>query len=593
MRGSGGNSATQAIKDRINIVDVVSRYVQLRHAGGNRYMGPCPFHQETKGSFSVNAEEGFFYCFGCQAAGDIFDFYSRINGVDFKEALEHFAQEAGVQLGGGKENKAQRSEQDRRKRALKLHDIAKNHFRANLRGPAAKACRDYIAGRELDEKIVETFELGWSMDEWNALTNSFLQAGFSKEQGVDSGLLIKNDKGSIYDRFRARLMFPIKNLSGQTIAFGGRIIDKESDAAKYINSSDSPIYKKGDNLYGLFQARRSVSAKKSIILTEGYMDVLTLHQFGYENSCGVLGTALTPEQVKRLGGFASEMELIFDGDAPGRKAAMRSCEMILSKGLNCRVVLLPDPEDIDSLLRTQGKKAFEALRAQAPDGLTFCMRVLNSSYAPREVSAWVKEFLGNLEVPELSSRFISELTKGLGIEEASIRRELKAGLAQDGYTAGYAERPGEGGAPGSAGMQQRQDMDKQFMAFAVRCPQHTAQLRDSGLEFVLDAPWATSLWGKMINCLNESAGEHFEARLLEILDDKEKRFWIRTRTVDAPPPDQAKELLELDGICRKIEKMVSDTTYYSTKRALAPLKGDDSDIELLKTAMKKFSGKKP
>lgn len=589
MRSSGGSSVTQAIKDRINIVDVVSRYVQLRHAGGNRYMGPCPFHQETKGSFSVNAEEGFFYCFGCQAAGDVFDFYSRINGVDFKEALEHLAQEAGVALTGGRESQAQRTEQDRRKRAVKLHDLAKSHFRSNLRGPSAQACRDYIAGRELEDKIVEAFELGWSQDDWNALTNTFIKAGYTKEQGVDSGLLIKSDKGSVYDRFRARLMFPIKDLSGRTIAFGGRIIKKDDDAAKYINSSDSPIYKKGDNLYGLFQARRSISAKKSIILTEGYMDVLTLQQFGYENACGVLGTALTPEQVKRLGGFASELELIFDGDAAGRKAALRSCEMILARGLNCRVVLLPDPEDIDSLLRSQGKPAFEALRAQAPDGLTFCMRVLNSSFAPREVSAWVKEFLGRLEVPELSGRFISELTKGLGIEEAAIRRELKAGLEREGYAGGQsgpARSKAPGGAPG-------QDMDKQFLSFAVRCPQYLARLRDSGLEFVLRAPWASSLWGKMLECHAACAGENFEAQLLENLDDKEKRFWIRTRTVEAPPSDAAKELMELDGICGKIEKIVSDAAYYSTKQALAPLKGDDNDLEILKTAMKKFSGKKP
>lgn len=586
MQGSGGSSVAQAIKDRINIVDVVSRYVQLRHAGGNRYMGPCPFHQETKGSFSVNSEEGFFYCFGCQAAGDIFDFYSRINGVDFKEALEHFAQEAGVQLTGGKENKQARVEQDRRKRATKLHDIAKNHFISNLRGGAAKECRDYIAARELDAKIIDSFELGWSMDDWNVLTNVFLKTGYSKEQGVDSGLLIKNDKGSIYDRFRARLMFPIKNLSGQTIAFGGRIIEKDSEAAKYINSSDSPIYKKGDNLYGLFQARRSISAKKSIILTEGYMDVLTLHQFGYENACGVLGTALTPEQIKRLGGFASELELIFDGDAPGRKAAMRSCEMILTKGLNCRVVLLPDPEDIDSLLKTQGKKAFEELRAKAPDGLTFCMRVLNFSYAPREISDWVKDFLAKLEVPELSGRFVSELTKGLGIEERAIRRELKAGLAQDGYSIASAAGGMSDNGP------QGQDTDKQFISFAVRCPQYIPELRDSGLQFVLRAVWASKLWGKMLECLEAAGKENFEAQLLEQLDDKEKHFWIRTRTVDAPPPDEDKELKALDEMCRKIEKTVSDHAYYSTKQALAPLKGDDYEIELLKTAMKKFCGKK-
>ncbi len=571
-RASDFNSVTQAIKDRINIKDLVGRYVQLRHTGGNRWMAPCPFHQETKGSFSVNEEQGFFYCFGCQASGDIFDFYARINGIEFKEALEQLAQEAGVSLREHRPGQSGGQSQDKKKQALKLHDLARTHFRSNLASAAGKNCRDYIAGRELDEKIVESFELGWSLDDWNALTNVFMRSGFTKEQGVDSGLLIKNDKGSIYDRFRARLMFPIKSLSGQVIAFGGRIIDN-ADAAKYINSSDSPIYKKGDNLYGLFQARGSISAKKSVILTEGYMDVLTLHQFGYKNACGVLGTALTPEQIKRLGGFASNLELIFDGDAPGRKAALRSAEMILSKGLNCRVVILPDPEDIDSLLKKQGVKAFEDLREKAPDGLAYCMRTLNASFSPREISAWVKEFLQKLEHPEHLSRYISELAIGLGLEERIIRQELGATAPKHADAQVQAQGYDFGGRP-----EQIPPQDRLFLEFAVRCPRYINQLAAKGLAFALQSSWAAALWARLMSLPQEN----FEARLVFELEGEDKSFCMRCLGEDMPPRDEAKETLQFEQLCASMERIMHNKNRSSHMVALGNLKGSDAEDEFLR-----------
>lgn len=585
MAGGGysGSALTQAIKDRISIVDLVRRYVNLRHAGGPRWVGPCPFHQETKGSFSVNEEQGFFYCFGCQASGDIFDFYARVNGLEFKEALAGLADEAGVSI-EKTVNPAAQKHQDIRKRSLKMHELAKTHFMQNLSLSFGKNCREYIASRALDEKIVQSFELGWSRDEWDSLAQTLQKAGFTKEQGAESGLLIKSERGSIYDRFRSRFMFPIKNLSGQVIAFGGRIID-DADTAKYINSSDSPIYKKGDNVYGLFQARRAISAKKSVILTEGYMDVLTLHQYGYENSCGVLGTALTPEQVKRLGGFCSYFELIFDGDPPGRKAAMRGCEMILAKGLNCKVVLLPEKEDIDSLLKTSGTQAFESLRRNAPDGLTFCMRTLNSSFAPREISLWVKSFMESLEQAEHKSRYLALLAQGLGLDEASLRKQYVESVEKN-ISAGFSAENRYKPKVSTVVKTQEIDSDKQFMVFAVRYPKYAGQLKNSGIEFAISKPWACALWRKIIAC----SPLYAEEDIFALLQGQEKQFWISQR-MNIPPEDAQKEERELNEICRSIKRIIEEKQNASRTQALSTLKGDDYETEFLKAIHEKLTGK--
>jgi DNA primase len=544
----------QAIKERLNIVDIVRRYVNLQRVG-NRWMAPCPFHQETKPSFSVDEEQGFFYCFGCQAAGDIFAFYQRINGLDFKEALAQLAQEAGVSLKSLDFDPKEKQARDLRQLAFKMHAVAKDFYSKNLHFSQGAACRAYIANRALDEKTAQIFELGWSLPEWSSLAQHFGKSGFDTEQAIAAGLLVRGERGAVYDRFRSRLMFPIKNLSGQVIAFGGRIIDN-SDTAKYINSSDTPIYKKGDNLYGLFQARRAIAVNKAVMLTEGYMDVLTLHQFGYQNACGVLGTALTVEQIKRLMGFCSDFELIFDGDAPGRKAALRSAEMLLARGLRCKVILLPDDEDIDSLLKGSpnkdlGPKAFEELRKKAPDGLNFCMRVLNREFAPKDALVWVKQFLGSLEQPELFSRYVSELSRGLNIEERIVRESF--GKAYSDRAESVTNSINAGLKPIAQIKVKLPDIEEQLLAFALCYPQYIQQLHDAGAEFVLCSSRACVLWDKIIKF------EPFFASsdILPNLDDKQKSFYIKWR-MDMPPPDKEKEELQLQQLCAGIQRIYKD-----------------------------------
>lgn len=568
------NDAVRAVKERLNLVDIVRRYVELRRSGP-RWIAPCPFHQETKPSFSVNEEEGLFYCFGCRASGDIFDFYGRINGLDFKESLEQLAVEAGIELDArrGGSGEGGRDRPSERRQMLRLYELAAAHFSRNLSGPEAGPCRDYMERRGIDGETAERFGLGWALPAWQDLANALRRAGCAEAPAVRAGLLGRSDKsGRAYDRFRGRLIFPIRNLSDQVIAFGGRIIGSE-DEAKYINSPDSPLYKKGDQLYALPQARRGIAARGEALLTEGYMDVLTLHQFGYGHAVGVLGTALTPEQIKRLSGFTSRVALLFDGDAAGRNAAQRACEMLLPRGLDCRVVLLPQGEDIDSLLRAQGREAFENLLAAAPDGLRFCLDTLRRQAAPREAVTWARNFLkGFADLPELYSRFASELARGLDLAEG----ELKSGALPARRKSGAAEAPARP-VPGRAGLAAGNPdlvFERQILRFVVRYPQRCAAMQEAGADLFLKSVRARGLWQKFF--------EHPADELPYHLDEREKAFWLRCRTGEAPPLDSEEE--EFGALLRKIAQRHRKTASGSVSAALRETSGTgdfENDMEYI------------
>ena len=570
MKGDAGSLA-QAVKSRLSIVEIVRRYVDLRQ-NGRRWVAPCPFHQETKPSFSVNEEEGFFYCFGCQASGDLIDFYCRINGLDFKEGLAQLAEEAGISLKEVTHDPARDAANVFRRQALRLHDMAREHFTANLKSPAGAECRAYVERRGLSPEIVRAFDLGWTPREWQNLADAFKRAGVPLDLAVRAGLLASNDKGRVYDRFRGRLMFPIRDLSGKPIAFGGRIIADE-DEAKYINSGDSAIYKKGEHLYGLAQARRGIAQHKTAMLTEGYMDVLTLHQFGFTNACGVLGTALTAQQVKRLSGFCSTVELLFDGDNPGRKAALRAAEMFLARGLRCRVILLPEGEDIDSLLRGPGPDAFRELQKNAPDGLDFCIRTLAAGFSPKDIMDWTRGFLQQVETPELFSFYVSRVAKGLGLNEAELRDQLAQKIPA---AAIKAPGPRAAQAPPVPRMGLDERRDQQIILFLVRYPEHAARLREMGADEVISTPRARAFWTKIC--------EHGEAAV-EYLDEREKAFWVQHRLVDAPP--EAEEA-QLQAVCDMVRKVRARQQGKSYKAALIQSAGNggQADVELLLAHLK-------
>ena len=496
------------VKSRLDLVEIVRQYVDLRLVGG-RWMGRCPFHQETKPSFTVHPEQGFYYCFGCRASGDVIDFFCRINGIDFREGLAQLAERAGVALGTVRADPRAREKKEARREILSMHTLALEHYQANLRAPQGKAAREYLERRGLKREVIEKFALGYSLDAWHGLEKMLGSRGFAPRKGVEAGLLVQNENNRVYDRFRNRIMFPIHNLAGQVIAFGARTLG--SDDPKYLNSSESVIYKKGDNLYGLFQARRSLSHTRRAVLTEGYTDVLSLHQFGFRNACGVLGTALTPHQVMRLSNFCAAVDLVFDGDAAGQKAALRSAEMMLVRGLKCRVVLLPEGEDVDGLLQSRGAGAFEALLDQAVDGLDFCLSRVRDGFSPREITDWTGNFLRSLARPGLQAYYIPKLAAGLGLAEAEIRRHFK--------------KSGKGPVEIVTSRGRNENIDRWILRFAIRNPEYVRDLAERGLSRVLESEWVARFWDKLVTRVEED--------VFPFLDASEKSFWAECRLGDS------------------------------------------------------------
>ena len=564
-------SAVEAVKARVSIVDVVRRYVDLKPVSG-RFMGACPFHQETKPSMSVNDEEGFFYCFGCQASGDVIDFYSRINGLEFRETLEQLASEAGIELADVPHDPHAAERKARKKLLLDMHTEAADWFKRNLNMGAGQRARAYLENRGMTLEVIEAFGLGYSPDDWHGLDNYLKSKGRTSEEGVEAGLLSQNDKGNIYDRFRGRLIFPIQNLSGRVIAFGGRIIT--DGEPKYLNSSDTPIYKKGDHLYGLNLARPAMNRSKRALLTEGYMDVISLHQFGYNDACGVLGTALTPDQVKRLAGFCSRVDLVFDGDGAGRKAALKSSRMILMQGVACKVVLMPEGEDVDSLLQAHGPEGFEACMDTAPDGLDYCLQTLRSDFAPREIMAWAKSFVSDLSDLSLRAFYLPRIAEGLGLSEADFRRDAGVSTSPPKMRQQPEAAPTPNQASQHAPVGKEDFDDRYFLKFPIHYPDYIPALDERGFGCILGTEWARNLWEKLVNAQ--------QGQIMSLLNDQEKSFYIRCRQ---ERQDEEMSGKALEAQWRHICEKVSDNQLKMKKKQLkedfrqAQLSGDSKRID--------------
>lgn len=532
----------QEIKSRLSLVELARRYLDLRTMG-NRLVAPCPFHQETKPSFSINEEDGTFYCYGCQAAGDIFDFYSRINGMDFRESLEALAEETGVVLPrfqGKQGGTGDVKEKSHRSDMLKMHDIAVAHFKANLQ--RSELVQSYVQEREITTEISERFSLGLSGGDWQGLTNIFKRSGFNLDVAVECGLVMKSREGRYFDRFRNRLMFPIRDVTGRTIAFGGRVIPEldDQEAAKYLNSNGTPIYKKSQQLFGLDVSRRAITAQKRILITEGYMDVLTLHQYGYNNAVAVLGTSFPDEQVKRISELAKTVELLFDGDAPGREAAFKACGKLLVRGINCQVVLFPQGEDIDSLLKSRGKGAFEDLRQQSVEGLNFCIQTLRMR-SPKDAVEWARSFLEQVEMPELFQPNASKLASGLGINEA----ELRMGVVSQKKT--HAMVKAAESVTRTPQKSVTKSQDAEILTVAVRYPHCIGRLEEMGSDLLLESPKSRALWEKL--------RMYSEKEVFTYFDEAEKRFWVKCRSAEAPPLDNEEgEISALKCLIVSIQK---------------------------------------
>jgi len=346
----------EQVRSAVNIVDVIGERVRLRPAGPNRYMGLCPFHNEKRPSFTVHAVHQFYKCFSCGAGGDVFKFVMEKDGLSFFEALKSLAERYGIPM----PKRSQYSDEESKLRAalMEMHELAQEHFRGNLESAGGEAARAYLVRRGLAPAAVEQFGLGYSDRSGRALLRILEQRHLPAEQMEQSGLVGRRQDGSLYDRFRNRLMFPIHNESGKIIAFGGRALAAD-DEPKYLNSPETPIYKKSYVLYNLHRAREAVRKDDRAILVEGYMDAIGVTAAGFAAVVASCGTSLTAQQVQTLKRYSQRIVVNFDPDAPGARAAERSINLLLDEGMQVRVMELDGDLDPDEYCRERGAAAYQ------------------------------------------------------------------------------------------------------------------------------------------------------------------------------------------------------------------------------------------
>ena len=418
---------------RVDVVEVVGERVQLKKAGRN-FSGLCPFHQEKTPSFTVSADKQFYHCFGCGAHGNALRFLMEYDKLPFPEAVEQLAGRLGLDVPreGADDPRAQQREK-KRKEGVNLLEVAASFYRERLKMQEGQSAQRYLQGRGLSPEVIDTYGIGYAPGGWEALKQHLSAKGIGEPVQVEYGLLIhREDTGRTYDRFRDRVMFPIRDLRGRTLGFGGRVMGDEQP--KYLNSPETPVFHKGRELYGLYEARQASSKLEQLVMVEGYMDVVALAQFGIHNAVATLGTATTEDHLSRLFRLVSRVVFCFDGDRAGRQAASRALETALPQmidGREARFLFLPDGDDPDSLVRREGSEAFqnrvtcamplsEFLFEQAAQG-----RDLNTVEGRERFASQVLEALNKVPDGMLKSLLLESLAKRSGLAQSQLQTLLE------------------------------------------------------------------------------------------------------------------------------------------------------------------------
>ncbi|MDR1041386.1 MAG: DNA primase [Deltaproteobacteria bacterium] len=422
------------VRSATDILDLIRPHTDLNRAGPDSYKGLCPFHREKTPSFNVSPEKGFFFCFGCKTGGDAFKFMKLMFGMSFPESVRELARRAGVSLPeGGDEPQGPHAGPERRQRLHKVMDRASEIYEARLWSDEGVRVRNYLRGRGVGDALMRSFRLGYSHSGWDGLIRELAGEGFHEDILLEAGLAKANLHGSggAYDAFRDRLMIPIQERDGRTVAFAARLLDaavqspqaaREGDreAPKFINSPATPIWTKGRLLYGMPQAEPFLDAAECIFLVEGYFDLIALHAAGIKYAVAAMGTALTQTQVNMLRGKGLEVYLLFDGDEAGRLAALKAVPKLLNARLEGRAVTLPGDHDPDTFIRERGPVPLLELAEKAPEALEHALSVLlpdpGASMAAKGAAVdYIKDFMAEVAEPVTYSMVRSQFARGLGV----------------------------------------------------------------------------------------------------------------------------------------------------------------------------------
>jgi DNA primase len=488
------NESKDRVRDAVDFVELVSARTELRRAGPARFEGLCPFHDERTPSFGIDPGQKVYHCFGCQASGDVFTFVQETEGVDFKGALELLAERYGVELAREQEDPREAERRKKRARLLEMLNRTATYYERYLwESSEASAARDYLAGRGLSEEMLREFRVGYAPSAWDRVLLASRRGGFSVAELYATGLAQRSKQnGQPYDRFRSRIMFPLTDIRGRVLGFGARAM-REDQRPKYLNTSDNDVYHKGLHLYGADLARAHAARAGSVVLCEGYTDAIALHQAGMRNAVGLMGTALTGDQVGELSRMAQTVLLALDADSAGQEAMLRASGLAAKRNLELRVVPLPAGADPADLIQREGADAMTALversvpfvrfrvervlaagDGSSPEGRDRMVEDLRPVFAQLSPGAMRDELVrmasGRLEVA--ASVFEQRLAAAGSASRAGGSAQARANAGTQPQTS--AARTGSARAAGNA-LHGREDTERAFLALCIAAPEEGEQ----------------------------------------------------------------------------------------------------------------------
>ena len=545
-------AAKEEIKRTADIAELIGQYVQLKKRGQN-HMGLCPFHGEKEPSFTVSQAKQMFHCFGCKKGGDIFDFWMEYHKVSFSQAIKDLAEKYRITLPEKRLTPSQRRKLEFREELFMLNETAARYYNQVLtKTEKGKPGREYLDKRGLDKDIIKGFMLGYASAEWDSLTRFLKGRRVDMGRAAEAGLIIPKKNGGYYDRFRGRVLFPIYNIKKQVAGFGGRVLDES--LPKYLNTPETPVFHKGELLYGLHAAYQSIREKGRVVIVEGYTDVLALRAHGFNEAVATLGTALTKDHIRKLKGYAGEAVVVFDSDTAGKGATIKSLPLFLNEGLSSKVMVLPEGDDPDSFINKRGLKTF--------------LKHLNESipvfefYLDLKLSQGNKGIEGQIEIlkevlpvfSELNSDsqrsiYIQRLSEKSGIAESIIISELKNMRAY--HSVKEQER-----ALGKRLSLTRPKLspERDFLNLIAHYPQVMGRFIGSDYQILLSDPNIIEIF-RCIDDIYSNEGNIESNRIIEILKNESARE--RFREVMLLPPVCPEDALDqaVDEFKNKISKI--------------------------------------
>ena len=529
--------AVQRVKDAAQIVDIIGECVSLKRAGANM-KGLCPFHAEKTPSFMVNPVRQSFHCFGCGEGGDVFNFMMKYYNLTFPESLKQLAQRYHISL---PEKEYRSEDQGKAEKRQKLFDAneraARMYHEYLLNHDGGAQARDYLKKREIAGKMITTFMMGYAPVGWDFLSNKVAKSSITMAEAEEAGLLVRKERGGFYDRFRDRILFPIFDLTGRVVGFGGRILGEGEP--KYLNTPETLIFDKSRMLFGLFQHRDAIRKARKAVVVEGNFDLLALASYGVDNVVAPLGTALTQPQIRLLKGYADEVILLFDGDEAGVKAAMRSVPLFLAEQVTARVALLPAMHDPDTYIRAHGKEGLEKYLINALPMLEFAFEHLKDRHGMSMTGKGkILEELEPLIQASGSSPFqqsvlISEFSNKLDLDPDQIMQGFKAAARKKGWHKPQLVNVGPAKEENVKVNIRLPRIQAQLIEFLIFHPRYLKRFLEAGIEEILAENPASNI----LNALQQLAAENETIgpeQLMENLPEGPERSYVSRLLITSP-----------------------------------------------------------